>query len=180
MANEKGDASFVPCAPTAGRLAKQRIVATRASLFEVMQRPFIRRLKRRTFPTRVPFGRKPVVVETQSVNIRTGVASGLLFALVVALLAACGNAVDVSTSYARAGLTAGGVTADGRWKAANTSTLTVNCTTGVYTVGGANLFTVAGQASDVSPLVTRLNYVSSNTPPAVMQCAADGTNFVNC
>jgi hypothetical protein len=37
-------------------------------------------------------------VETQSVNIRTGVASGLLFALVVALLAACGNAAGGPTA----------------------------------------------------------------------------------
>jgi len=95
-------------------------------------------------------------------------------------LASCGGAgVNVSTSYARAGLDTSGKTADGRWQAGTTSSLIVDCTTGAYTPAG-DKFTITGLASDLAPLVVKLNFNSALTPPARLQCASDGVTFVNC
>jgi hypothetical protein len=72
-------------------------------LFEVIQRPFVRRPNAGPFAYKNPFGRETVVVEdhVSEENARAGkirpVSRGFLFAL-VALLAACGNAAGGPTA----------------------------------------------------------------------------------
>ncbi len=94
-------------------------------------------------------------------------------------LASCGNDVDVSGAYGRAGLDATGKTADGRWQAGTTATLKIDCTTGLYTPDG-DKFTLTGLASDLSPMKVKLNYTLASSPPAQLKCALDGTNFATC
>jgi len=93
-------------------------------------------------------------------------------------LANCGNAVNVSSGYARAGLN-GVTTADGRWTASASGTLTVDCSLGSYSANG-DKFTLAGNATDLTPMKVKLNFNTGNSPPAVIQCAVDGTTYVNC
>src|SRR5215813_1007337 len=74
-------------------------------------------------------------------------------------LASCGNAVNVSAGYARAGLN-GSVTADGRWTASAPGTLQIDCSTGTYSADG-DKFTLTGTATDLASLVVKLNYTAA-------------------
>lgn len=85
-------------------------------------------------------------------------------------LAACGTAVPVSSGFAKAGLTSGGVSQPARWTVTGAAnTLTVDCATGAYTPAGAPLFNVGGTAADVATLNVGLFY-TGGTPPAVLRC----------
>lgn len=96
-------------------------------------------------------------------------------------LAGCGTAVAISLAWPKAGLTAAGVTADSRWTVTSAGTLTVDCSTGAYTVSATPLFTVTGNAADVTPLVVTLAYTAGHTPPAVLQCSTTTpAAYVNC
>jgi len=87
-------------------------------------------------------------------------------------LAACGSAVAVSAGWNRAGLV-GTTTADGRWSAASSSSLTIACTNGAYTITNP-AFVLTGVAADLAGLTVQLNYTAGGTPPAVMQCSNGG------
>ena len=84
-------------------------------------------------------------------------------------LASCGTATNVNDAYARAGFTNTGNTADNRWGVTNSSSVTINCTTGSYTASGL-IFTLKGQANDVNTIVVALDYGATNTPPSQLLC----------
>jgi len=93
----------------------------------------------------------------------------------------CGVASSVSTGFPKAGLSAAGATTPARWNVTGgANTMTVDCTTGAYTVTSP-LFTVSGDSADVSFIQVRLVYDSTATPPSQLQCSTDsGGSFVNC
>src|SRR5437867_7626710 len=95
-------------------------------------------------------------------------------------LANCGTAVALSVGYARAGLT-GTQTADSRWSADAGSTLKIACDTGAYTPGAAPLFTLTGDASDLTSLKVKLSYDATKSPPGFLECTNDGgTSWARC
>jgi prepilin-type N-terminal cleavage/methylation domain-containing protein len=95
-------------------------------------------------------------------------------------VANCGTATAVSSGYPRAGFTSGGLTTDGRWSSGGTSTITIDCSSGVITPGAATVFTLTAQKADISPIKVQMTYNSTATPPGQLQCATDGSNFVAC
>jgi len=111
------------------------------------------------------------------------VAGSLWTAVQSQAIGNCGVAGAVTGGYPKSGLTAGGATTPARWSvsAGGANTLTVDCTTGAYTASASPLFTIAGDATDVSFVNVRLTYTAAGTPPSQLQCSTDGgTSFVNC
>ena len=94
-------------------------------------------------------------------------------------VASCGTATQVSSAYARAGMDTTGLTTDGRWKVTGSNPITIDCTSGAIT-GTSPIFTLAAQKSDISPITIKLNYDSTQAPPAQLQCAPDGSTYANC
>src|SRR2546427_384370 len=93
-------------------------------------------------------------------------------------VAACGTTVTVTGAFPRAGFTSAGVTTDGRWSSGDgASTIQVDCSAGTIT-SSSPLFTLNALKTDISPIKVELRYTSTNTPPAQLFCAVDGTNFV--
>jgi len=88
-------------------------------------------------------------------------------------IASCGTAVTSASGWAKAGLTTTGTTTPARWQATDLGTLTVNCTTGAFTVTSP-LFTIAGTASDVNFISIGLFYNAAGTPPSVLRCNESG------
>jgi type IV pilus assembly protein PilA len=92
----------------------------------------------------------------------------------------CGNAVQVTDAYPKAGLSAAGATTPARWSVSGAGTVTVACATGAITAG-PTVFTVQGTSPDVSFVRVQMNYVAANNPPSRLRCSTDsGTTFVDC
>jgi len=89
-------------------------------------------------------------------------------------IGACGNAVNVTSGYAKAGLGTTGATNPARWQASDLGTLSVDCTTGVYTVTSP-LFRIAGTGTDVNFISIGLFYDATASPPAVLRCNTAGS-----
>ena len=104
------------------------------------------------------------------------VAGTLWTALQSNAIGNCGTATDASTAFTKAGLSTTGVTNPLRWSVKTTSTLLVNCSSGVYTPGGTTLFVIDGAATDVSSLSIAMVYNAANTPPSNLTCRSDGTD----
>jgi type IV pilus assembly protein PilA len=106
-----------------------------------------------------------------------GLAGSLWTAVQLQATTNCGAAVPVSVGYPRAGLTPDGATTPARWvdSTAGTATLTVTCSTGLYTVSTPILFNIQGTASDVTFVSVSLHYVAGENPPSVLRCTTDGT-----
>jgi len=96
--------------------------------------------------------------------------------------ATCGVASPVSNGYPKAGLSSAGATSPARWSVpSGTSTLTVDCISGAFTVSSPTLFNVTGSTADVSFVQVQFTYSSTGIPPAKLQCSTDsGTAFVDC
>jgi len=95
-------------------------------------------------------------------------------------VASCGTGVTVQGAFPRAGFTSAGTTTDGRWSSGDgANTINVDCASGTIT-GASPLFTLNALKTDISPIKVQLTYVSTDTPPAKLFCAVDGTNFVAC
>ena len=93
----------------------------------------------------------------------------------------CGVAQDISATFSRAGLTAGGVTNPARWTvtpaAAN---LASACADGAYTLTGGPI-AITGTAGDVNTLIVRLTWDPALAPPTRLTCSTDGaTTFSPC
>ncbi len=95
----------------------------------------------------------------------------------------CGVAQPLSGTYARAGLTTGatgGATNPARWSVTPAAaTLASACADGTYTLTGGPM-AVTGTAADVSTLIVKLTWTAAATPPTVLTCSTDGTNFSPC
>jgi prepilin-type N-terminal cleavage/methylation domain-containing protein len=94
-------------------------------------------------------------------------------------IGSCGVASVVSTSFPKAGLTTAGVTSPARWSVSGggTGSLTVDCTTGAYTVAGFPII-LAGTSDDVSFARIGIFYDPALSPPSTLRCdtnAADPT-----
>jgi len=84
-----------------------------------------------------------------------------------------GTACAANGQFGRVGLTASGVTPDGRWTIRSTDTVTMNSTTSVYTLTAGILATGAA-LTDVAGILVELNYNIANNPPGNFTCTAGG------
>ena len=81
-------------------------------------------------------------------------------------VAACGQTVNVTNAYGRAGMSSSGATTDGRWITGSPGSLKVDCSSGDLGVSGT-VFTIAGQKDDNTGISVRLNYDTSKSPAAL-------------
>ena len=108
------------------------------------------------------------------------VAGALWTSVQAQAVAGCNTNTAVSSGYPRGGFSSTGVTTDGRWSTSSAATdVKVDCTAGTITTTSP-VFKLAAQKADISPIAVQLVYSSTATPPGQLQCATDGTNFVNC
>jgi type IV pilus assembly protein PilA len=107
--------------------------------------------------------------------------AGALWTSVQAMgVAACNTTVAISGAYPRAGMDSGGNTTDGRWKTTAGSGIAVNCDSGAITPPG-DVFTLDGNKPDITNIQIKLNYNTSNNPPAQLICSPDnGTTTAKC
>jgi Tfp pilus assembly protein PilE len=94
----------------------------------------------------------------------------------------CGSAVVVSTMFPRAGLDTSGASGSARWAVSHGAfnAIMVDCVTGAISPNG-EIFTIRGQAKDVSALGVKLTYAAAAAPPAQIHCTTDGgASFDEC
>jgi type IV pilus assembly protein PilA len=95
-------------------------------------------------------------------------------------IASCDVPTDVAKAYPKAGFKSDGTTTPTRWKVTQAAQdLKVACSDGVITAGTGDIFTIAGDATDVSFIKVKLVYSATGTPPSKLQCDT-GTGFVDC
>lgn len=90
----------------------------------------------------------------------------------------CNTAQPLSGTFSRAGLDVNGATSPARWTAAPAgNTLTVDCSSFLYTASGSPAMTITGTATDVTNLVVQLTYNQNASPPVQLMCTttAGGT-----
>jgi len=87
----------------------------------------------------------------------------------------CGVAQDISATFSRAGLTAGGVTNPARWTVGPVTgtTLMSACVDGAYTLT-AGPMVITGTDADVSSLRVNLTWDPALAPPTRLTCSTDG------
>ncbi len=84
-----------------------------------------------------------------------------------------GTACTTSSQFGRIGVSAAGLTGDGRWTIAGGDATFVSATN-VYTLSAP--LTATGQAGkDVAGIVVNLSYLASNSPPGSFSCTISGT-----
>ena len=95
-------------------------------------------------------------------------------------IAGCGTATKITDAYARAGFDSAGATSDGRWKVTTAgSDVLLPCATGLFPTG--DVFTITGQAADISTIVIKLNYDTTKTPASQLLCSfSGGTPTTKC
>jgi MSHA pilin protein MshA len=91
-----------------------------------------------------------------------------------------GVACAASGQYARAGLSAAGVTSDAQWSHTDgTQTVTFNSTTNQYALSAdLNVIGATGKVTD--KLGVKFAYAAGSNPPGSMTCTTDGTNYSPC
>jgi len=93
----------------------------------------------------------------------------------------CGVAQTIKVTYPKVNLSATGATTPARWDVSTTDaeTLTLNCTTGVYTLSAPVV--TKGTTVDINTLQIKLAYNPATIPPVLLTCSTDGgTTFTPC
>ena len=108
------------------------------------------------------------------------VAGSLWTAVQSNAIGSCGNTVQVSDAFPKAGLSSAGATTPARWLVSAPGTVAVACATGAITAG-PTVFTVEGTSPDVNFVRVQMSYVATNNPPSRLRCSTDsGSTFVDC
>ncbi len=110
-------------------------------------------------------------------DAKTAEAKSLIGAMWTALRGCAqvnaGTACAANGQFGRIGLTAAGITPDGRWTVRSTDTVTMNATTSVYTLT-AGVLATGTALTDVAGILVELNYNIANSPPGSFTCTAGG------
>ena len=80
-----------------------------------------------------------------------------------------GTPCTTAGQFGRVGLTAAGVTADGRWTIA-VGSLTMATATGILSLSAPITATGSAAATDITGIVVSMNYANGGTPPGTVIC----------
>ncbi len=107
------------------------------------------------------------------------VAGSLWASLQGQAMSSCNSSTAVSAAYPKAGIeTTTATTIDGRWKVNNATSLTVDCSSGSYTVTNP-IFQLDGQKTDIDFIHITMSYDTTKSPASFLQCDV-GQGLVNC